>query len=420
MVKELRFLRLISSDAVGVVNNQMMIIAIPAAALLILNFSPSQASVLLIAEWLPSVLFATLVGSSVDRFDRTRILICANTLCSFSAIAIALIIVTKPPYILFLIVLLCFVNACGNLMQNICATAALPNSLISLGVKKAIGLQSSTKTIAQILGQGLAGLLAGFGGIISPIYFMIASGLAKFLLFLTPIEKKSRLTIYSHSSITTGSLVFDKDVLKPQSELQFDWQEVLKIRDVKLILLLIFSINMTGSIAEGAFFSYIYKTLLLTPMQVSIMFVAGGMSGVIAALSTGRLVDRFSHVKVSSIAAVGCSLSLWLIPFASIKYSFVTMIFYDVVFTYLVTTFSVSTAMFKQIIVPNFMLGRLTSFFIRVSSVAVIAGLSTSTILLNYFSPLQVLLFSCSLALFSVLLVLIIFRYSTNLASSAL
>ena len=76
--------------------------------------------------------------------------------------------------------------------------------------------------------------------------------------------------------------------------------------------------------------------------------------------------------------------------------------------------------MFKQIIVPNFMLGRLTSFFIRVSSVAVIAGLSTSTILLNYFSPLQVLLFSCSLALFSVLLVLIIFRYSTNLASSAL
>src|SRR3984893_11942168 len=127
-----------------------------AIMLLVITHSASVIALGLIAKAVPTILFGLVAGPIVDRFNRQRVMICADVARAILTVTIPFLALTWLPGVFIAV----FLVATASTLFNPAKQAILPNLVPAEFLVKANSLVSSSEKTMELLGYSLAGLIA--------------------------------------------------------------------------------------------------------------------------------------------------------------------------------------------------------------------------------------------------------------------
>ena len=131
-------------------------------ALFALTRSILVLSVSLVVGMLPSVLFGSLAGVFVDRWDRRRTLIISNLL--LAALLLPLLLL-RSANLIWIVYPILFLESCLEQFTRPAQSALLPSLVGAEHLAPANSLLSVSNNIARLLGPALGGVIAAFFGL---------------------------------------------------------------------------------------------------------------------------------------------------------------------------------------------------------------------------------------------------------------
>lgn len=242
-------------------------------ALYALTRSVAVLSVSLLASLLPTVLFGSVAGVLIDRWDRQRTLIVSNALL---ALLLAPLLLARSMNTVWLVYVTLFVEACLEQFTRPTESALLPSLVSEDHLVSANGLISVASNIARLAGPALGGVIAAFYGLTGVVLadagsFMIAALL--FALIRTPGRR-------SHAPAAGASSVWQATARAAR-----DWRDGLGVILHQRTLALIFLIFSVTSIGEG-----IMGTLFVVFITVNSGGDARVFGGMMSAQAVGGLI----------------------------------------------------------------------------------------------------------------------------------
>ena len=249
------------------------------------------------AQSLPRLLFGSLAGVFVDRWDRRRTMIVANLL---SAIVLLLLLLVRTPADLWLLYMVAFVQTTVTLFFSPAESALVPHlvgedQLLHANALNALNWEL-TRLIAPPLG-GLAMVWLGFGSVIAldAVSFLLSAGLIA--LIRSPREAPQ---LPAHDPRAAGSNAW----LRMWRDLAAGLRLVLRDRLIRSIFL----ITATAMVAEGLLnvLSFPWLKLVLHGGALERGWLSsaqaiGGLAGGLLISRAARLVRPAQLVGVSGI-----------------------------------------------------------------------------------------------------------------------
>jgi MFS family permease len=163
-LRESRDLRLlIGGNFLSGMGTQAALVALP-YQLYVETDSAFLTGLLGAVELVPLVAMALLGGALADRYDRRRLLLIDQLgLVACSAVLALLAFAGSPP--IALLYLLGALLAGFGTVENVTASAIVPNLVVPERLRSALALNFGLYQLTLVLGPGLGGLLIGFAGI---------------------------------------------------------------------------------------------------------------------------------------------------------------------------------------------------------------------------------------------------------------
>lgn len=246
-------------------------------------------SVAMIMGMLPSVLFGSVAGVFVDRWDRRRTLIVSNLLLGALLLPIVFLRSASEIWIVYPIL---FIESCLEQFTRPAQSALLPSLVGAQHLTPANSLLSVSNNIARLFGPALGGVIAGFFGLrgvaLADIAsFLLAAALIALIGWRAPV-----------STIQPARPVGGH----PFSESAREWWDGLKVIFRDRSLALIFSVIAITSIGEGVM-GVLFVVFVITSLgggarelggMMSAQAVGGLIGGALCGLMGSRLLSRWS------------------------------------------------------------------------------------------------------------------------------
>ena len=371
--------RLLIADGLDAIGDQVTILALPTLALLLLRLPANQVSILVAVEWMPSLLLSGLIGRAVDRFDRRVVLVVAGLVAGFGAVSMAVVPILPKQLHFPTLFVACFVYAAGSLAFAIAAAASVPVVIRNMTVSDGISHQSGIRSTAKIVGQAVAGpVIQLLGAVVGVIAAALISVLRAAIVFRLP----------SSLSPANGAPPSAQRKLEP-------WRVVVSDPLLRSITLGVFAMNLGHSMIEVIFFAYLYTHLNLTPIEASIMLLAGGV-GAVSAAHWSRSLHKMASARIlCSLSGTVASLAVWMIPAAGLGHAFPVLIAYDLIFSVAATVFAITFSVVRQQLVPNHLLGQLASVSSTMNAGAMAIGASVVALLLPSLGVSRMIVVGC-------------------------
>jgi len=146
-----------------------------------LTGSALATSAMFMASTLPRLLFGSVAGVFVDRWDRKKTMIAADLL---RAVIVLLLLVVRSPEWLWLIYLASFAEALVSQFFVPAKTAIIPRLVSEQDLLTANSLNASSDAITRLLGSALGGVLMSWLGLQSVVVLDSASFLVSGILIV--------------------------------------------------------------------------------------------------------------------------------------------------------------------------------------------------------------------------------------------
>lgn len=374
--------KLFAGDALGVIIDQLVLIAIPTLALLVAGLSPAEVSVLTSSQWVPALLLSGLFGALVDAGERRVLLGSAALMSSIGAGAMALVTLVEPGLRLHYLICCSLLFAAGSALFNVGAAANVPRLAAAVSVPEAISVQASIRHVARIVGLALTGPAVQWLGATVGVVCAALLSLSKAAIVVTiPV---------------TASDAFIRQAA--QTDKTSAWKVTLS--NQTLLRLLIASATMAagGAMVISSFFAFAYTILKLSPFSVGVMLFIGGAAAVLASVRTKRLLERFPAKTLCATTGLLAGACVWLIPASAFLPTLPTLFLYEALFSAFAAIFAISFAVVRQRMVASHLLGKLVAVSSTAAAGASVVGALVGAVLIQHFGLMAAVCGGCAMS----------------------
>jgi MFS family permease len=232
------FALLWSGDVISVVGDWVLIVGLP-IYILILTHSVLATGAMLIAARIPSLLFGSITGVFVDRWNRKRVMIVADALFALWLLPLLLVNSLDRVWIVYLVQ---FAESSIGQFFAPAENALLPNLVSKEQLVAANSLNSLSNNLARLIGPALGGVVAGLSGLpgvvlVDAVSFIIA-GLLLLCIKGTPAPPQAG------AAKTSGNA---------WAAVWREWLDGLRLVRRERVLFILFLGIATISLGEGVF-----------------------------------------------------------------------------------------------------------------------------------------------------------------------
>lgn len=319
-----------------------------------LNLAFGQVSI-----YLPYVLFGLFIGAWTDRMDRKKLLVRVNLLRGL-IIALIPILAVFQELNVYWIYIISFLNSVLAVFSSAATSAVVPSLVEKEQLVAANSRISVTDSISRVAGPVLAGLLIA----IAPLEtIFLVDSLSFFVIAGSLLLIKS-----SFNPAGPGAIPQEKNVFREIKE------GLVFLRKQTVVLnaaLLATATNLLMITAATQQITLVKRQFQATDQQVSFMFAAGGIGAVIFSFLVNRLPKRwgFGRIAIGSQLLTGILvLMLGSVPIFELAPLLVIFIAGCGI------VFNIQFNSLVQFLVPNQLLGRVSSTITVLAFVAIPVG----------------------------------------------
>ena len=340
------FASLWAAQSISQFGTQISQLALPLVAVLVLDASAFEVSLLGALEFLPFLLFALPAGVWVDRLRRKPILVLAD-------LGRALALASIPLAALFDAITIWQLYAVGfavgtlTVAFDVAYQSYLP-ALIGRGqlVEGNSKLELS-RSAAQIGGPGLGGILVA--ALTAP--YAVAADAVSFLvsaLFL----RRIRTVEPPPEHVELRSL---------RTELWEGLRYMFGDPRWRAFAGYVSSINLFSAVVFGVLIVYAVRNLGLSAVEIGLVFSLSNVGSLVAALFAGRIARRVGVGRTLILAGILSGMPLLVLPLATREHSIPLLLGPLAVEAFAIVLFNVTGISYIQSVVPNRILGRMTA-----------------------------------------------------------
>ena len=301
------FLKLWTAETISVFGSAITQLALPLIAATVLEVGAFEFGLLTTIELLPFILLSLPAGVWVDRLRRRPILIAADL---GRAVAIATIPVAFffDALTIWQLYIVGFVNGCLTVFFDVAYQSYLPSVVERDQLVEGNSKLEITRSAAQILGPGLAGILIGvlrapFAMVVDSISYLV-SGVFVFWI------RRGEPPLVAHDEATNAT--------KPsmRQEIATGLRYVLGHRWLRSIAATTGTSNFFGNVVQAILILYLVRDRGLGAEAIGFAFSVGSMGVLLGALTTSRITARVGVGRMLVAMAFGFSLSGLPVAFA--------------------------------------------------------------------------------------------------------
>ena len=340
------FLRLWSAQTISQFGSQISALALPLAAILILDASAFEVALLGAVEFLPFLLFALPAGVWVDRLPRKPILVLAD-------LGRAAVLVSVPlAYALDALTIwqlyaVGFLVGIGTVFFDVAYQSYLPSLVDRSSLVEGNSKLEVSRSGAQLAGPGLAGALVELVtapyAILADAVSFIASGL--FLLRIGLTETVPELTARPSMA---------RELVEGFRYLLGHWFQ-------RPLAIAVAISNFFSTLSFSIILVYAVRELGMSAGLIGVVLALGNVGWLLGAVAATRLSGRIGVGRTMVGSAILFGPSMLLVPLAPQSFPVPFLVAGLALLTFGGVVFNVTGLSFTQAIVPSRMLGRLNA-----------------------------------------------------------
>jgi predicted MFS family arabinose efflux permease len=295
-LRQRNFALLWVAGLVSISGNWMLFVALP---VLVYTMTGSALAVggMLLAKTVPGILFGSLAGVFVDRWERRRTMVIVNLLLALSILPLLLV---RSADWLWLVYVVCFVQSTLNQFFTPAENAFLPLLSDPKLLVSANALNALNNNLARLIGPAIGGLVAawfGVGGVV----------VVDVLTYVVAAVLVALISVTSHPGKVEGAenrFSFRK--------LVDEWLEGLRLiwRDRRIRVL--FILNTIPAIGESImyvlFVPFVTEILRGDTVQVGGLMSAQAVGGVVGGMVISRVAPRIKTYRLLGYGMIGIAL----------------------------------------------------------------------------------------------------------------
>lgn len=242
----------------------------------VLTGSTVASAIALLATQAPQVLFGSVAGVLVDRWDRRRVMVVVNVLLAIVLLPIFAVRDGSQVWIIFVVVA---VSSCLTPFFVAAEATMLPALVEAQDLITANAVNAQVRNVSRLVGAGLAGVIVANGGLILLGLVDIAT-FALAALFISRIRFRP-----------VGGL-------RQSMHLVRDWIEglaVIRSSRTLMVIVLFFAVSGVGEAAMGTLFApFVHDVLGGTAGTFGTIMAAQAVGGIVGGLLITAVGHRFS------------------------------------------------------------------------------------------------------------------------------
>jgi MFS family permease len=341
------FLKLWAAQAVSQVGTQVTLLALPLAAILVLDATATEVALLGAVEVLPFLLFTLPAGVWIDRLPRRPILVVAD-LARAAALASIPLAYALDALTLAHLFVVAFATGALSVFFDVSYLAYLPSLVERRDLGAGNAKLEATRSAAQVVGPGAAGGLVGAIG--APIAILVdAVSYIVSAFFVWRIRRPDRRDVN----------VAPRQKLWP--ELREGLAYVLGHRYLRPLTFVTGGWNLFAFVGFGIYLVYLVRELELSPEVVGLLIMGGTSGSVVGALIASRVVARFGLGPTLAWSGLAASASFVLVPLAPHETPEPFILASMLLASFLGMVYNVSQLTFRQAITPERLQGRMNA-----------------------------------------------------------
>ncbi|MER6133999.1 MFS transporter [Streptomyces sp. NPDC001815] len=393
MLKDRAFRSLWIAQTVSLFGTQASVVIIPLLALGALDATAFQMGLLGSAESLAVLILGLWVGTVADRFPRRAVMVTANLLRLVLIGLIPLAYVLDALSIPLLFALIFLVGALTLLYES-----ALSSHVVSAfdrsSLPKVNSYMEGSNAVSEVAGPGLGGVLVQFLGAPLALVADVCSYVVSTVLLLGSGEqKKGEEEKDSEEATDPDEQESVKSVLSG-----ITWAFSHPI--LRPVIVSASHFNFFTSLFFAVYTFYVVKELGFSPLLVGLASAAGGLGGVLSAMSAAAFMNRFRTRLLYTVSLAVPAVGAFLIPASEMTSStllqFLAVATGQFLWSFSIVVNLVMSETIKQMVTPTHMIGRVTSAMrfttLGFEPVGAIVGGTLSTLL----SPTAALVIAAS------------------------
>ncbi|WP_420644528.1 MFS transporter [Candidatus Leptofilum sp.] len=302
-LKQRNFALLWTGGLISLIGNWILIAAMPFHIYAITG-SALATSAWLMAYMAPGVIFGTVAGVFVDRWDRKRTMLVA----SFMQAAIILVLLfAQTPETVWLIYVVAIIESTLSQFFSPAENALLPSLVDKEHLLAANSLNSMNDNLARLIGPAIGGTLLGLVGLTSVILLDAASYIlaGTLILFVNAPRQVTAPTPSATSTIGGG-----------WSKVWRDWVAGLKLVRHRRILASLFTvvgIALFGdAIISAILVVFVQDTMGLSSVEFGWMMTARGIGGLIGGMLAAQLGRKFTAGQLISVGLASSGIIIFV------------------------------------------------------------------------------------------------------------
>ncbi|MFX1481547.1 MAG: MFS transporter [Promethearchaeota archaeon] len=291
--------------------------AISSLALMFFAFdltgSAMAMAILAMAQTIPVVVFAGIVGVYVDQWNRKTIMIASDIVRAITILLIPLT-VYFPSFLptIYWVYLLTFVYATGNAWFFPARSAAIPNLVKEKELVAANSLSQMTFQVVQLVVPPIGGILIA---LLAPDYFFAFAITASTFLFSAFALGRMQTNLRPDRSLD------DKESLMKQ--IAQGARYVIGNAILSFLFVFAMLLAISSGILNALLIPYLEGELGLGPTQIGVLLSAGAASGAVTAVYFSRKKELDKPLYLVSFAGFLAGIATFALAFA---FDFITVV----------------------------------------------------------------------------------------------
>ena len=340
------FLRLWSAQTISQFGSQISALALPLAAILVLDASAFEVALLGTVEFLPFLLFALPAGVWVDRLRRKPILVVADVIRAGLLASIPLVYAFDA-LTMWQLYLVGFGTGVCTVFFDVAYQSYLPSLVERASLVEGNSKLEVSRSGAQLAGPGLAGLLVG--AITAP-YAILADAVS----FVASAVLVLRIR---------GTEILPERTGRPsmRMELGEGLRYLLGHRFWRPIAITVAISNFFSTLTFSIFLVYLARDLELSAQVIGVVLAVSNVGWLLGAVGANRVSNRLGVGPTLVGAPLLFGPGLLLIPAAPQSQPIPFIVGGLILATFGGIVFNVTGLSFQQAVVPDRMLGRLNA-----------------------------------------------------------
>ena len=343
------FLRLWAGQTISQFGSQISALALPIAAIVVLDATAFQVALLGTVEFLPFLLFTLPAGVWVDRLRRRPILVIADLVRAAALLSVP-VAYALDALTMWQLYVVGFVVGTGTVFFDVAYQSYLPslvrrNQLVEGNSKLELSV-SAAQLGGPAAAGGLVSLLSAPWAVLTDAVSFLGSA-----LFVLRIRTREEVVERPPAAERPGMRA------EVWEGMQFVWQD----RRLRALTESTVIFNFCTNGAFAVYLVYAVRSLGLSPAAIGIIFSLGNIGWLAGALVAGRVSTKLGVGRALILSGAVAAPALMLVPLAPQSAPIPFLIAAGVLSSFGLVIWRIAQVSLRQAITPHHMLGRVNA-----------------------------------------------------------